>query len=109
MTLNLVPDDENDKTTIKGKTVMRWDSSKKRHILVKVDKEGRIIKEKRNESGAKISKKDATKSAEDQKIYKKWMKKTHLKIQNVGEMEDKRATDLARTSTEGRKMFKHFK
>lgn len=44
---------------VKGKTVMKWDSTKKRHILVKVDRDGKVIKEKRNESGAKISKKDA--------------------------------------------------
>jgi hypothetical protein len=55
---------------IKGKTVMKWDSNKKRHILQKVDRDGKVIKEKRNESGAKITNKNA---AEDQKIYKKWM------------------------------------
>jgi hypothetical protein len=79
VTLNLVPDDEA-ATDIKGKTVMKWDSKKKRHVLQKVDRDGRIIKEKRNEAGAKITNKNAQKSAEDQKIYKKWMKKTHLKL-----------------------------
>jgi len=34
------------------------------------------------------------------------MKKTHLKLQNVGEVEDKRSVELARSSTEGRRMFK---
>lgn len=48
VTLNLIGDDEHG---IKGKTVMRWDSKKKRHILVKVDRDGRIIKEKKNEAG----------------------------------------------------------
>jgi len=105
VTMNLVPDDGTGKD-IKGKTVMRWDSNKKRHVLVKVDRDGRVIKEKRNESGAKISRKDAEKGAGEQKIYKKWMKKTHLKLQNVGEVEDKRSLELARSSTEGRRMFK---
>jgi len=56
VTVNLLPDDE---APVKGKTVMRWDSSKKRHVLVQVDRDGRIIKDKRNEAGAKISNKDA--------------------------------------------------
>jgi len=106
VTLNLVPDDE---TGIKGKTVMRWDSKKKRHILMKVDRDGRVIKEKRNESGAKITKKKAEESAESQKIYKKWMKKTHMKLQSVGEVENSRAVEMARNNTEGRKMMKQFK
>ncbi len=76
---------------------------------MKVDRDGKIIKEKRNESGAKISKKNAEKNAEDQKIYKKWMKKSHMKLQNVGEVEDQRAVNLARSSTEGRKMMKSFR
>ena len=57
-----MPDDDTGKD-IKGKTVMRWDSSKKKHILMKVDRDGRIIKEKRNESGAKITKLSAEKGA----------------------------------------------
>lgn len=56
VTVNLLPDDE---APVKGKTVMRWDSSKKRHVLMQVDRDGRVIKDKRNEAGAKISKKDA--------------------------------------------------
>ncbi len=79
MTLNLVPDDDAMMDT-KGKTVMKWDSTKRRHVLMKVDRDGKIIKEKRNESGAKITKKQAEKGQEEQKIYKKWMKKTHMKL-----------------------------
>ena len=93
---------------IKGKTVMKWDSKKKRHVLQKVDRDGKLIKEKRNEAGARITNKNAQKTAEEQKIYKKWMKKTHLKLQNVGEVEDSRAQSLAKSSFEGRKMFKSF-
>ena len=55
VTLNLVPDDDA-MMDIKGKTVMKWDSTKKRHVLQKVDRDGKVIKEKRNESGAKITK-----------------------------------------------------
>jgi hypothetical protein len=36
------------------------------------------MKEKRNESGAKITKKNAEKGRES--IYKKWMKRTHMKL-----------------------------
>lgn len=88
---------------------MRWDSKKKRHVLMKVDRDGKIIKEKKNESGARITKKNAQKSLDEQKIYKKWMKKTHMKLQNVGEVEDQRAVTMARSSTEGRKMMKQFR
>lgn len=50
---------------IKGKTVSRWDSKKKRHVLVKVDREGKVVKEKKNESGAIITKKNAMKNQVD--------------------------------------------
>jgi hypothetical protein len=54
--------------------------------LKKVDRDGRVMKEKRNESGVKISNKNADKTRES--IYKKWMKKTHMKLQSSGEVED---------------------
>ena len=69
VTLNLIPDDEH--TNIKGKTVMKWDKVKKRYTLQKVDREGRVIKEKKNESGKKISKKNIM-SKDPDAIYKKW-------------------------------------
>jgi hypothetical protein len=37
------------------------------------------------------------------------MKKTHMKLQAVGEREDKKAVERARTSTEGRKVMKQFR
>ena len=40
---------------------MKWDSTKKRYILKKIDRDGKVIKEKRNEAGAKITKKNAEK------------------------------------------------
>ena len=36
------------------------------------------------------------------------MKKSHMKLQQVGEVENERAVSLARSSTEGRKMIKQF-
>ena len=57
--MNLIPDD--DQALIKGKTAMKWDSTKKRYILKKIDRDGKVIKEKRNEAGAKITKKNAEK------------------------------------------------
>lgn len=56
VTLNMIPDDEHMNT--KGKTVMKWDKVKKRYTLQKVDREGKIIKERKNEAGKKISKKN---------------------------------------------------
>ena len=55
----------------KGKTVMKWDKVKKRYMLQKVDREGKIIKERKNESGKKISKKNIM-SRDPESIYKKW-------------------------------------
>lgn len=56
ITMNLVPDDDAVKN-IKGKTAMRWDAVKKRYMLKKVDREGRVMSEKRNEAGKKITNK----------------------------------------------------
>jgi hypothetical protein len=53
VTMNLIPDDEA-LNNVKGKTVMKWDKVKKRYTLQKVDRDSRVIREKRNESGAKI-------------------------------------------------------
>ena len=55
VTLNLIPDDEHMNT--KGKTVSKWDKIKKKYTLQKVDREGKVMREAKNESGAKISKK----------------------------------------------------
>ena len=56
VTMNLIPDDEH--TNTKGKTVMKWDKVKKRYTLQKVDREGKIMAERKNEAGKKISKKN---------------------------------------------------
>jgi len=89
VTVNLLPDDD-ETLGLKGKTAMKWDSKKKRYMLKKIDKEGKVMKEKRNEAGSKISKRKEEKSQKDS-IYKKWMKRTHLKLQNSGEVEDTKA------------------
>ena len=77
VTVNMVPDDDAT-TNLKGKTAMKWDGKKKRYMLKKVDREGKVIPEKRNEAGAKITKKNIENPKES--MYKKWMKKTHLKL-----------------------------
>ena len=69
VTLNLVPDDDAVKN-MKGQTAMRWDAKKKRYMLKKVDRDGRVMAEKKNESGAKITKKMKEKGKES--IFKKW-------------------------------------
>mmetsp|Transcript_46013 Transcript_46013/g.60959 ORF Transcript_46013/g.60959 Transcript_46013/m.60959 type:complete len:106 (-) Transcript_46013:318-635(-) len=75
--LNLIPSDDHMNT--KGKTVMKWDKTKKRYMLQKVDREGKIIKEKRNEAGKKITKKNVMMKDHDE-IYKKWQQRTHLSL-----------------------------
>lgn len=90
VTLNLIPDDEVAKS-IKGKSAMKWDAKKKRYILKKVDRDGKVMKEKRNEAGAKITNKNSDDTRES--IYKKWMKRTHMKLQTSGEVENTKAVD----------------
>ena len=58
---------------------MKWDKVKKRYTLQKVDREGKIIKERKNEAGKKISKKNLMMKDQDS-IYKKWQQKTHLSL-----------------------------
>jgi hypothetical protein len=57
---------------------MRWDAKKKRYILKKVDRDGKVIAEKKNESGIRITNK--MKEKEKVSIYKKWQQKTHLSL-----------------------------
>ena len=52
VTMDLIPDDE--ALNVKGKTVRKWDKVKKRYVLQKVDRDGKVMREKRNESGAKV-------------------------------------------------------
>lgn len=87
---------------------MRWDTKKKKYVLKKVDREGRVITEKKNEAGQKITKKMKEKQ-KDHSIYKKWQQRTHLSLQKSGEMEDTKAIDQAKRATEARKTLKDFK
>ena len=104
VTMNLVPDEEAVKN-IKGTTAMRWDMKKKKYMLKKVDREGRVITERRNESGAKINSKDKNKES----IFKKWQKKTHLSLQKAGDREDSKAIEQAKRANEARRSLKDFK
>lgn len=76
VTLNLVPDEDAMKN-MKGVTCMKWDKEKKRYILKKVDRDGKVMAEKKNESGQKITKAMKEKKKEDS-IFKKWQERTHL-------------------------------
>jgi len=77
--MNLIDDEEVAKN-IKGKTVMKWDKFKKRYTLQKVDRDGKVMAERRNEAGKKIGKND-----KHEDIYKKWQQKTHLSLQKTGD------------------------
>lgn len=93
VTMNMIPDEEAIKN-IKGQTVMKWDSQKKKYQLQKVDRDGRVMSEKRNEAGKKITKKMKEKEGKKKEsIYKKWQQRTHLTLQKSGEMEDVKTMD----------------
>lgn len=80
---------------------MKWDKTKKKYTLQKVDRDGKTM---RNESGAKIKK-----GEEKLDIYKRWTQKTHLKLQKSGEIEDKKLTSQAKSANEARGLMKQFK
>ena len=105
VTMDIIPDDDAVKN-IKGKTAMRWDEKKKRYMLKKVDREGRVIAERRNESGAKISNKNKKESGS---IFKKWQQNTQLNLQRSGEMEDTKAIENAKRANETRKHTRELK
>lgn len=54
VTINLIPDDEA-ALGLKAKTHMKWDAKKKRYMLKKVDRDGNIVRDKKNEAGVKIT------------------------------------------------------
>jgi hypothetical protein len=108
VTLNLLGDDDA-KKNLKGQTCMKWDPVKKKYQLKKVDRDGKVIAEKRNESGAKITKKMKEKAAQKESIYKKWQQRTHLSLQKTGEVEDNKTMDQAKRANDARKTLKEFK
>ena len=65
-------DDEEVISNTKGKTVMKWDKTKKRYTLQKVDRDGKVMK---NESGVKIKSKE-----KQPDYYKRWQQRTHLSL-----------------------------
>ena len=87
---------------------MKWDKTKKRYTLQKVDREGKIMKEAKNESGKKISKAMAMKHAPDA-IYTKWQQRSHLSLQKAGEQENVKLISQARSANESRHMMKTFR
>jgi hypothetical protein len=101
LNLNLLPDDE--KSLLKQTQQMRWDKIKKKYVQVNVGKDGTVTKLK-NEAGKVINyKKD-----KDPELYKRWMKRTHLKIQDTGEHEDRRMVDNAQSFHQDRRELKRM-
>ena len=82
--MNLIPDDDA-LANVKGKTVMKWDKVKKKYTLQKVDRDNKVIREKRNESGKKITENGKGKLDDRHNIYKKWQQRTHMSLQKTGE------------------------
>ena len=83
---------------------MKWDKVKKKYTLQKVDRDGKILNNMRNESGKKIKKSDKVVD-----VYKRWQQRTHLKLQTVGDKEDKKLMGQAKSANESRSLVKSFK
>jgi len=84
VTINLIA--EEDGKSFKGQKAMKWDPKKKKYQLMNIDRDGKIIAEKKNEAGVKITKKMRDKKTEKKEsIYKKWQQRTHLSLQKAGE------------------------
>ncbi|CAE7455523.1 Ddx54 [Symbiodinium necroappetens] len=80
--MDLLPDDASD--IKKAKSVMRWDTKKKKYLPTMVSVDGRALKgQRRNESGKKVKGEKEKGSA-----YQKWSQATKRRIQKVGEVED---------------------
>lgn len=92
LTLNLCPDDLEDKK--KSKYV--WDDKKKNFVSGNTDKKGNLIR--KNEAGVKIKKNEKRVS-----VYSQWMKKTKLHVQRSGEIENKNMIDKAKQDFKERK------
>ena len=80
---DLVPETNEDMA--KARYAKKWDSRKMNYVSVRIGADGKAVKEKRNESGQKLSKKDLEKG---KNLYKDWMKKTKQRIPKVGEVEE---------------------
>ena len=81
--MDVLGDDARDQKKSKG--VMRWNAQKKKYMVMNIDAQGKVIKQ-RNESGRMVQgKKEQTDK------YAKWVSKQKLKLQQPGELEEKRA------------------
>ena len=80
---DLVP--ETNEEMAKARYAKKWDSRKMNYVSVKIGADGKAIKEKRNESGQKMTKKDLEKG---KNLYKEWMKKTKQRIPMAGDIEE---------------------
>ena len=56
------------------------------------------MRERRNESGAKVGNKDKKQVS----AYKNWQTRTHLSLQRPGEQENKKLIEQAKNANEGR-------
>lgn len=99
LNLNLLPDDEH--SLLRQKREMKWDAKKRKYVQVAIGSDGKATKIK-NEAGKFVNyKKD-----KDPELYKKWMRRTHLKIQDAGEKEDVRTVENARSFHMNRRELK---
>ncbi|KAL0478407.1 DEAD-box ATP-dependent RNA helicase [Acrasis kona] len=86
MVMDLNPEDRS-AINNKSRSLLKWDAKKKNYVRVqlapgqRVGANGKI----RNEAGVLIKKK---KGKEAEEFYQKWKKKTHGRIQHVGEEEE---------------------
>jgi len=93
-----IPGDQDD--TMKPTKKRKWDKEKKRFVSVFVDPEGREIKDK----DKSFTKKKTVEKLKEK--YNNWIKKTHVRIQNAGEMEDENVVENAKNAFRSRKELK---
>ena len=72
-----MPDDP--ESLLKQDRALKWDAKRKRYVEKIIGSDGKAYMPK-NEAGKSI---DAKKK--DPELYKKWMKRTHLRVQRAGE------------------------
>lgn len=93
-----IPGDKED-DILKPQKKQRWDKIKKKFVNSFVDPDGKMIKEKEGLGGNKTLHKLKDK-------YQKWIKKTHVRIQNAGEAEDSTMVENAKNAYKSRKEMK---
>jgi len=98
MAMNLDPDDMDGPN--KGKRHLKWDQNKKRYVEHQEGRDGKAVRV-RNESGKAVN--DKKKAPE---IYKQWMKRSHMRIQKGGELEDEKAVAQVKSGSKNRREMK---